>query len=76
VNLSLEDLARRREALVSRAGAQRAQVKDAVERARGASAAPLLLGAGGVITALVASPKLRGWLVRAWAFWALIRQFR
>lgn len=76
MNLSLEDLARRREALVNRSVAQRAQLEDAVRRARSASAAPLVLGAGGVVTAFAASPKLRGWLVRAWAFWSLIRQFR
>ena len=76
MNLSLGDLARRREALVKRSAAQRAQVQDAVRQARSASAAPLLLGAGGVATALAVSPKLRGWLVRAWAIWSLFRQFR
>jgi hypothetical protein len=36
----------------------------------------MLLGAGGLVTLVSASPKLRSWLVRAWAFYALFRRFR
>jgi hypothetical protein len=76
MNLSLEALARRREALIRRSGAQRAEIAAVIERTRNAATAPLLLSAGGVIAALSASPKLRSWLVRAWAFYALVRKFR
>ena len=76
MNLSLEALARRREALVQRSGAQRAEIAAAIERARNASTAPLLLGAGGLVALISTSPKLRSWLVRAWAFYALVRRFR
>ena len=76
MNLSLEALARRREALVQRSGAQRAEIAAAIERARNASTAPLLLGAGGLVALISSSPKLRSWLVRAWAFYSLVRRFR
>ncbi|HEU5177691.1 MAG TPA: hypothetical protein VFU24_09575 [Burkholderiales bacterium] len=76
MNLSLEALARRREALVQRSGAQRAAIASAIERARNASTAPLLLGAGGLVALISTSPKLRSWLVRAWAFYSLVRRFR
>jgi len=76
MNLSLGTLARRREALVLRSSAQRAEIAAAIERARNASAAPVLLGAGGLVTLLSTSPKLRSWLVRAWAFYSLVRRFR
>jgi hypothetical protein len=76
MNLSLEALARRREALIQRSVAQRAEIASAVARARNAATAPMLLGAGGLITLISASPKLRSWLVRAWAFYALVRRFR
>ena len=76
MNLSLEALARRREALVQRSGAQRAEIVSAIERARTASTAPLLLGAGGLVALISSSPKLRSWLVRAWAFYSLVRRFR
>jgi hypothetical protein len=76
MNLSLEALARRREALVQRSGAQRAEIAAAIERARNASTAPLLLGAGGLVALISTSPKLRSWLVRAWAFYSLVRRFR
>jgi len=76
VNLSLETLARRREALVQRSTAQRAEISSAIRRASNATTAPVLLGAGGLVTLISASPKLRSWLVRAWAFYALVRRFR
>jgi len=76
VNLSLETLARRREALVQRSTAQRAEISSAIRRASNAATAPVLLGAGGLVTLISASPKLRSWLVRAWAFYALVRRFR
>jgi hypothetical protein len=76
MNLSLTALARRREALIQRSGAQRAEIASAIGRAQNAATAPLLLGAGGVVTLISASPKLRSWLVRAWAFYALVRRFR
>jgi len=76
VNLSLETLARRREALVQRSAAQRAEIGAAISRASNAATAPVLLGAGGLVTLISASPKLRSWLVRAWAFYALVRRFR
>ena len=76
MNLSLNALARRREALTQRSAAQRAEIASAIGRARNAATAPLLLGAGGLVTLISASPKLRRWLVRAWAFYALVRRFR
>ena len=76
MNLSLETLARRREALVQRSTAQRAEISSAIRRASNATTAPVLLGAGGLVTLISASPKLRSWLVRAWAFYALVRRFR
>ena len=76
MNLSLEALARRREALVQRSSAQRAEIASAIVRARNASTAPVLLGAGGLVALISTSPKLRSWLVRAWAFYALVRRFK
>ena len=76
MNLSLEALARRREALVQRSSAQRDEIADAIDRTRNAVTAPVLLGAGGVVALLSTSPKLREWLVRAWAVYALVRRFR
>jgi hypothetical protein len=76
MNLSLEALARRREALIQRSSAQRAEIASAVERTRNAAAGPLLLGAGGVVALLSSSPKLRSWLVRAWAFYSLVRRIK
>jgi hypothetical protein len=76
MNLSLEALARRREALVQRSSAQRAELASAVERTRNAVTAPLLLGGGAAVALVSASPKLRSWLVRGWAVYALIRRFR
>lgn len=76
MNLSLETLARRREALVRRSSAQRAEIAAAIHRARNAATAPMLLGAGGLVALVSSSPKLRSWLVRAWAFYSLVRRFR
>ena len=76
MNLSLDALARRREALVQRSSAQRAEIASALERAQTAATAPLLLGAGGVVALVSSSPKLRSWLVRAWAFYALVRRIK
>ena len=76
MNLSLEALARRREALVQRSGAQRTEIVAAVERIRNAVTAPLLLGGGAAVALVSSSPKLRSWLVRAWAVYALVRRFR
>jgi len=76
MNLSLQALARRREALVQRSAAQRAAITSAIGRARNAATAPMLLGAGGLITLISTSPKLRSWLVRAWAFYSLFRRFK
>ena len=76
MNLSMEALAKRREALIQRSGAQRAEIASAIERARNAATGPLLLGAGGLAALVSTSPKVRSWLVRAWAFYALVRRFR
>ena len=76
MNLSLEALARRREALIQRSDAQRAAIASSIQRAQGAVTAPLLLGAGGLVALVSTSPKLRDWLVRAWAVYALVRKFR
>lgn len=76
MNLSLDALARRREALVARSGKQRAEIACAVQSARHAAAGPLLLGAGGLVALVSSSPQLRGWLVRAWAFYALVRRIK
>lgn len=76
MNLSLQVLARRREALVHRSGAQRAAIAAAIDRARNAATAPVLLGAGGLVALVSSSPKLRNWLVRAWAVYSLVRRFR
>ena len=76
MNLSLEALSRRREALVQRSSAQRADIAAAVERTRNAVTAPLLLGGGAAVALLSSSRKLRRWLVRAWAFYALVRRFK
>ena len=67
-------VARRREALVQRSGAQRAEIADAIERMQKAATAPLLLAAG--VALLSSSPGLRAWPVRAWAFYALIRRIK
>ena len=76
MRLSLEALARRREALVERSAMQRAAIAAAVESAQNAATGPLLLGAGGVVALVSSSPKLRSWLVRGWAFYALVRRIK
>lgn len=67
-------LVRRRVALVERSSAQRKQVADAATDLRRAAATPLLLGVGVAATLLSSSPRLRGWVVRAWAAYSLIRR--
>ncbi|HEY7657206.1 MAG TPA: hypothetical protein VH881_10115 [Burkholderiales bacterium] len=69
-----ESLARRRAALIARSTAQRDEVATAAAGVQRASAEPLLLGAGIAVTLLSSSPKLRGWVVRAWAVYAFLRQ--
>ncbi|HEX9687028.1 MAG TPA: hypothetical protein VGA25_14375 [Burkholderiales bacterium] len=69
-----DTLARRRAALIERSTAQRRELTEAVTGMRRASAEPLLLGAGLAVTLLSSSPKLRGWVVRAWAVYAFVRQ--
>jgi hypothetical protein len=74
VRAFFDALARRRTALVARSTEQRGELATAVEGVRRASAEPLLLGAGIAVTLLSSSPKLRGWVVRAWAVYAFVRQ--
>ena len=69
-----DTLARRRTALIARSTAQRGELATAVEGMRRAFAEPLLLGAGIAVTLLTSSPRLRGWVVRAWAVYAFVRQ--
>lgn len=76
MNLSLEALARRRQTLVERSAGQRADISSAVERTRNSVTAPLLLGGGAAVALVSSSPKLRGWLVRAWAVYALVRRIQ
>ena len=76
MNLSLEALARRREALVQRSALQRAAIAAAVESAQNAATGPLLLGAGGLVALVSSSPRLRRSLVHAWAFYALVRRIK
>ena len=70
----LDALVRRRTALIERSTAQRGEVAAAVAGVRRAAAEPLLLGAGIAATLLTSSPKLRGWVVRAWAVYAFVRR--
>lgn len=76
MNLSLDALSRRREALVQRSAMQRAAIASAIDSAQNAATGPLLLGAGGLVALVSSSPQLRGWLVRAWAFYALVRRIK
>ena len=69
-----DTLARRRAALIERSTAQRRELTEAVTGMRRASAEPLLLGAGIAVTLLTSSPKLRGWVVRAWAVYVFVRR--
>jgi hypothetical protein len=41
---------------------------------RRAAAEPLLIGAGLAATLLATSPKVRGWVVRAWTVYVFVRQ--
>ena len=70
----LDALVRRRTALIERSTAQRGEVAAAVAGVRRAAAEPLLLGAGVAVTLLTSSPKLRGWVVRAWAVYVFVRR--
>lgn len=70
----LDVLVRRRAALVERSSAQRAQVAAAAVELRRGLAAPMLLGVGVAATLLTSSPKLRGWVLRAWAAHAFLRR--
>jgi NAD/NADP transhydrogenase alpha subunit len=74
VSAFLDALVRRRTALIERSTAQRGEVAAAVAGVRRAAAEPLLLGAGVAATLLTSSPKLRGWVVRAWAVYAFVRR--
>jgi len=74
VRAFLDSLVRRRTALVERSTAQRGEVAAAVAGVQRAATEPLLLGAGVAATLLTSSPKLRGWLVRAWAAYAFLRR--
>jgi len=74
VRAILDALVRRRTALIERSTAQRGEVAAAVAGVRRAAAEPLLLGAGIAATLLTSSPKLRGWVVRAWAVYAFVRR--
>ena len=76
MKLSLGPLARRREALIQRSSAQRAEIAAAAERMQNAATAPLLLSAGAGVALVSSSPALRNWLVRAWAFYALVRRIK
>ena len=67
-------LERRRAALIERSTAQRSEAAAAAAAVQRASAEPLLLGAGVAVTLLTANPKLRRWLVRAWAVYVFVRQ--
>ena len=70
----LDALVRRRTALIERSTAQRGEVAAALAGVRRAAAEPLLLGAGVAVTLLTSSPKLRGWVVRAWAAYTFLRR--
>jgi hypothetical protein len=74
VSAFLDALVRRRTALIERSTAQRGEVAAAVAGVRRAAAEPLLLGAGVAVTLLTSSPKLRGWVVRAWAAYTFLRR--
>jgi hypothetical protein len=67
-------LARRRAALVERSALQRAEIVAAVGGARRAAAEPLVLALGAMAVLAGASPRLRGWLVRGWVAYALVRR--
>ena len=70
----VDALARRRAALVEHSAAQRAQLAAAAAGVQRSVTQPLLLGLGVAATLLSRSPKLRGWLVKAWATYAFVRR--
>jgi hypothetical protein len=67
-------LGRRRERLVARSAAQRGQVILSVTEVQRDLTAPVLVTAGAAVTLFASSPKLRGWLVRGWAVYSLVRR--
>jgi hypothetical protein len=69
-----DGLARRRAALVERSAAQRGELATAAADLQRATAAPVLIGAGLAASLLATSPRLRGWVVQAWAAYAFARQ--
>jgi len=70
----LATLARRRAALVERSALQRAEIVAAAGGARRALAEPLVLALGAMVVLAGAAPRLRGWLVRGWVAYALVRR--
>jgi hypothetical protein len=70
----LTSLAERRERLVARSAAQRAQLAASAGGARQAVAEPLVLGLGVAVALAGGSPRLRAWLVRAWVIGAFVRR--
>lgn len=71
---SLERLALRRAALLSRSAAQRAEIAATLTRLRRDAAMPVLLSAGVAAILLGSSPRLRSWAIRAWATYAFVRK--
>jgi hypothetical protein len=71
---ALAELVRRRQALVERCAAQRADIAAAARGLRGASSSALLLGIGAAGAAVVASPRLRRWAGRALAAYVFLRR--
>jgi hypothetical protein len=74
VKAFLDRLVRRRGVLVERSVAQREQLAAAVGDLRRATIVPVVLGAGAAATLPTSSPKLRQWMVRGWAAYALVRR--
>ena len=70
----VDALARRRAALVEHSAAQRAQLAAAAAGVQRSVTQPLLLGFGVAATLLSWSPKLRGFVLRAWAAYAFARR--
>lgn len=71
---TLASLARRRESLVERSAAQRRELQDALTGVRRAAAEPILLALGAAVALAGASPRLRGWFVRAWVIGTFVRR--
>jgi len=67
-------LARRREALVARAAAERAALAAALAGLRRSATEPLALGLGAALVLFGAAPRLRAWLLRAWVAVAFVRR--